>query len=182
MIRRVVTVGGPPGGGKTTAGRRVAAALGLTYRSSGELFRAEGERRGLDVEAFNRYAEAHPEVDVELDRTMQALARPGVLLDGRLQGALCRRNGTPVYDVVVTATVEERARRVAGRDRQPLPEARRRIEEREASERRRYRRQYGIDLAAETPDLTVDSTDLPPDAVAERILHYLRSRDGATAG
>ncbi len=181
MISRVVTVGGPPGSGKSTAGRRVADALGLTYRSAGEQFRAEAARRGMDVEAFGHFAEAHPEVDRALDRAMQELARPGFLLDGRLQGPLCRRNGIPVHDLIVTATLAERARRVAGRDGQSEAEARRRLSEREASERLRYRRQYGIDLARETPELTVDSTALAPSEVADRIVAFLRAHDGAAA-
>ena len=177
MIRRVVAIAGPPGSGKSTAGRLAAAALALTYTSAGDVFRAEAKRSGLDLEAFGRYAEEHPEVDLELDRTMQSLATPGRLLDGRIQGALCRRNGTPVHYVVVTASEEERARRVAGRDHQPVEEARRRIREREASERLRYRARYGIDLDSEVPDLTVDSTHLPAEAVAERLVQYVRAHD-----
>lgn len=177
MISAVVTLGGPPGSGKSTAGRLVATRLGLEYRSAGELFRAEGRRRGLDVEAFGRFAEAHPEVDRELDAAMQALARPGRLLDGRIQGALCRRRGVPVYDLVVTASEDERVRRVAHRDGQSEAEARERVRAREASERDRYRRFYGIDLDAERPDLEVDSTHDGPDSVAARIVAFLERRE-----
>lgn len=175
MIHRVVTLGGPPGSGKSTAGRLVAEALGLEYRSAGELFRAEAARRSLSLEAFGRYAAAHPEVDRELDRAMQALAAPGRLLEGRIQGALCRRAGTPVHAIVVTASEAERVRRVAGRDRQSLEEARRALLEREESERARYLRFYGIDIAQEPADLSVDSTRLAPGAVAEVIVEFLRT-------
>jgi CMP/dCMP kinase len=177
VIRRVVAIGGPPGSGKSTAGRLVADRLGLTYTAAGDVFRAEARRQGMDVEAFGRYAEEHPEVDTTLDRTMQSLATPGRLLDGRIQGALCRQNGVPVHYLVVTASEEERARRVAGRDGQSVDEARRRIAEREASERKRYRARYGIDLASELPDLTIDSTHLDANSVAERIVSFVRSRE-----
>ncbi|EQD63106.1 cytidylate kinase, partial [mine drainage metagenome] len=153
VIGRVVAIGGPPGSGKSTAGRTVAGALGLDYRSVGDAFRAEARARGMDVEAFGRFAEAHPEVDRELDSAMQRLARPGVVLDGRIQAALCRRRGTPVYSIVVTADEAERARRVALRDGQPLEESLRRIRERAESERGRYRRFYDLDPDAEPPDL-----------------------------
>lgn len=177
MIGRVVAIGGPPGSGKSTAGRRVVVALGLEYRSAGDVFRAEAAARGMDVEAFGVYAEAHPEVDRVLDETMQGLARPGRLLDGRIQGVLCRRRGTPVYSIVVTASEEERARRVAARDGQPLAEARERIRSRAESERRRYRALYGIEVDGEAGDLTVDSTSTPADRVAEEIVTFLRARD-----
>ncbi|MCI4365703.1 MAG: AAA family ATPase [Thermoplasmata archaeon] len=176
MIERVVAIGGPPGSGKSTAGRRVVGALGLTFYSAGEEFRAGAKARGMDVEEFGRYAESHPEVDRTLDDRMQALARPGVLLDGRLQGVLCRRRGIPVYSIVVTATEAERARRVAERDHQPLAEALRRIRERTASERQRYRDLYGIDIDADPGDFSVDSTSLTPEAVAAEILKFLPAR------
>ena len=178
MIGWVVAIGGPPGSGKSTAARRVAEELGLELRSAGEEFRAEAARRNLDLEAFGRYAEAHPEVDRELDRRMQALARPGVLLDGRIQGVLCRRNGIPVRAIVVTAEEDERVRRVAQRDRLSLEEAARHVRAREASERTRYLRFYGIDLDREPADLTVDSTRLPPADVARAIVEFVRPAGG----
>ncbi|HXY46617.1 MAG TPA: cytidylate kinase family protein [Thermoplasmata archaeon] len=175
MIRRVVAVGGPPGSGKSTAGHLVAEALGLEFRSAGEEFRRQGRERGMDVEAFGRYAESHPEVDRELDRAMQALATPGRLIEARLAGPLCRRNGIPVHSVIVTASEEERTRRVARRDGQTVEEARERIRAREASERGRYLRLYGIDIDREIPDLSVDSTMPPPKEVAAVIIAFLRS-------
>ena len=182
MIGWVVTIGGPPGSGKSTAGRRVAEALGLEYRSAGEEFRAEAARRGMDLAAFGRYAEAHPEVDRDLDRRMQELARPGRVLDGRIQGVLCRRNGIPVRSVVVTASEAERARRLAHRDGESVEVALTLLREREASERARYVKFYGIDIDRESPDLTVDSTHRSPDEVTRAIVAFVRPPNSAGPG
>lgn len=182
MSRRVVTIGGPPGSGKSTAGRLAAGQLGLEFRSAGEVFRAEAKERGWTVEQFGRYAETHPEVDRELDKTMQALAMPGRLLEGRIQGALCRRNGVPVHYIVVTASEDERVRRIAGRDRQTVEDARIRVRAREASERDRYLRYYGIDVDREVPDLTVDATVPPPRDVAETIVLFVRAQEAKAEG
>jgi CMP/dCMP kinase len=176
VIGRVVAIGGPPGSGKSTAGRLVAEELRLEYRSAGETFRTEAARRGMDLETFGRYAETHPEVDQEIDRAMQALARPGRLLDGRIQGILCRRNKIPVAYVVVIADLDERVRRVAQRDGQTLEDAARQVREREASERARYQKYYGIDLDRETPDLTLDSSHRPPEDVAHAIAEFVLDR------
>ena len=182
MIGWVIAIGGPPGSGKSTAGRLAADQLGLDYRSAGALFRAEAARRGMDLEAFGRYAEAHPEVDRDLDRAMQALAQPGRLLDGRIQGVLCRRNGVPVRYVVVTAEAGERARRVALRDGQTVAEAAAQIRAREASERARYLKFYAIELDREPADLTIDSTHRPAADVAAAIVDFLRSPGAGRSG
>jgi len=181
VIRAVLTLGGPPGSGKSTAGRRVADALGLEFTSAGEMFRAEARRHGMDLEAFGTFAAEHPEVDRELDRRLQALAAPGRLLEGRIQGALCRRAGTPVYDVVVTAREDVRVRRVAERDHQSVEEARVKVREREAGERDRYRRFYGIDLDREPAGFVVDSSDRTPAEVADAILEFVRGSEAVGA-
>ena len=181
MIDRVVAIGGPPGSGKSTAGRGVARALGLEYTSAGEIFRAEAAGRGLDLDAFGRYAEAHPEVDRALDERMQALARPGHLLEGRIQGPLCRRRGVPVAYVVVTAEPDERARRIAGRDGRSFELARSEIRRREASERARYTAIYGIDLDRDTADQTIDSTHRPAERVIAMIVEFLSPGAGGPA-
>lgn len=177
MPDAVVCVGGPPGGGKTTAGRGVAKELGLEYLSAGTIFREEAARRGLDVEAFNHYAEAHPEIDRAIDDEMRRRARPGMLLDGRIQGPLLQRAGVKVRSIVITAREPVRFERVARRDGQPLAEASRRVRERAESERARYRAEYGIDLDREPADLTVDSSDLSIGEVRDRVVRFLRSID-----
>ncbi len=179
MIHRVVTLGGPPGSGKSTAGRLAARALELEFVSAGERFRAEARRRSVTLEEFGDYAAAHPEVDRELDQGMLKLAAPGRLLEGRIQGALCRRAGISAYTVVVTAAEGERVRRVANRDHESTDTARRKIRERAEAERARYRRFYGIDVDAEPADLTVDSTDLDAPGVAEAIRRFVREREAA---
>ncbi|HTT17223.1 MAG TPA: cytidylate kinase family protein [Thermoplasmata archaeon] len=173
MIPAVVTLEGPPGSGKSTAGRLVAQRLGLDYRSVGEVFREEARRRGMSLAEFGRYAEAHPEVDQELDRSMQAYARPGFLLDGRVQGALCRRRGIPVIAIEVTADEEVRARRLAGRDQLSAEAALEALREREESEATRFERFYDIDLDLEEPDLLVDATSRTPQEVADAIVAFL---------
>lgn len=173
MIDRPVTITGPPGSGKSTAGRQVARRLGLDFRSAGELFRSEAARRGLDLEAFSRLAETDEQIDRALDDRMVTLAAPGRLLEARLTGALCRRRGIPCVCLLVTADEDVRYRRLAERDRVPYEAAVRMTRAREASERDRYLRYYGIDLASESPDFAVDSTHDSPDEVARRLVEFL---------
>lgn len=179
---RVIALGGPPGSGKTTAARALAAELSLELVSAGDRFRAAAARRALDLEAFSRYAESHPEVDRELDAEMAGLARPGRILEGRLTGPLLRRRGVPVRWLAVVADAEVRAERLARRDGRPLEEARRRMAERERSEHARYRELYGIDLEHEAADYTVDSSRLGPAEVVAALRGYLTSPEAEARG
>jgi predicted cytidylate kinase len=175
VTKPLVALSGPPGSGKSTVGRRAAELLGLEFVSAGALFRAEAGRRGLDLAAFGALAERDRSVDQHLDETMVRLAEPGRLLDGRIVGALCRRAGRPVVTICVTATEEVRLRRIAERDHVDVETARRLTSERQESERRRYWKYYQIDLDQETPDLTIDSSELPPETVAARVVQFVRS-------
>jgi CMP/dCMP kinase len=175
VIDRVVTITGPPGSGKSTAGRAVAERLGLDFRSAGELFRARARARGMTLEAFSRLAESEEGIDRALDDEMLALAAPGRVLDGRVTGALCRRRGIACHYLVVTARPEVRYARLAERDRIQYAGAAATTSAREASERDRYLRYYGIDLDTETPDLTVDSSEMPAPQVVDRLTDFLRS-------
>ena len=174
MSLPLVVVGGPPGSGKTTAARQAAERLDMEFHAAGARFRAQAEEHHMDLGEFSRYAAAHPEIDRELDEYMLDLARPGRLLDARLAGPLARRQRVPVLYIVVTARPAVRAKRLAGRDGVPVATARRAMVAREKSERNRYRALYSIDLDQEAPDLEIDSSDLTPAAVADRLVDFIR--------
>ena len=181
MTDRIVTIGGPPGSGKSTAGRRVAAERNLEYVSAGALFRAEAERRGISLAALGELAEGDGSIDRSLDEEMLRQARPGRLLDGRVTGPLLRRRGIPAAYLVVTAEEAVRFERLAGRDGGRTSAVAAETRAREASERRRYARYYDIHLETEPADLTVDSTRLSPEAVVVQILTFLdRDTRGTT--
>jgi cytidylate kinase len=175
---RVATIGGPPGSGKSTAGRAAAAALQREFLSAGDLFRAEAKRRGVSLLELSELAEADPSIDRGLDDEMVRRASPRKLLDGRITGPILKRRGVPCQYIVVTAEEKVRWERLAGRDGGTVAEVGRQTRQREASERERYLRYYGIDLAKEIPDLRVDSTALSADAVVRQIVAFLSDDPG----
>jgi cytidylate kinase len=170
LNRPILWLTGPPGSGKTTAGRSAAARLKLGYRSAGEIFRKEAEERSMSLADFSRFAETHPEVDRTLDDGLMAEARPGVVLEGRVVGALLRRRGSSVFGVLVTASEEVRAQRLAGRDGTDLATALTRMRQRSQSERQRYWDAYKIRLEEEPMDGVVDTSTLPKEAAAARLV------------
>ncbi len=140
----IVTVSGEIGAGKSTVARHLAQALGLRYLSTGEVFREEARRRGMSLAALGHLAEQDPAIDRALDDLQVEAARAGhILVDSRLSGWLIDGD----LRIWLRAPLEVRAARVAARDGVDFATALRDVQAREASEQRRYREIYRIDLS-----------------------------------
>jgi CMP/dCMP kinase len=168
----LITISGLPGAGTSTVARLVADALGLERVDGGTVFRAMAAERQLDVNQFSLVAEDDPEIDLELDQRLANRAREGdVVLESRLAAWIAANEGMTATRIWVDAEERERARRVAAREGGDPESALDANRAREASERRRYRTYYGIDLDDRSVyDLVIDSTGQPPEAVAESIV------------
>jgi cytidylate kinase len=168
----LITISGLPGAGTSTVARLVADALGIERVDGGTVFRMMAAEAGLDVGAYSLVAEGDPEIDLELDQRLANRVREGdVLLESRLAGWIVTNEGLAALRVWVDAAEEERARRVATREGVDPAVALEANRVREASERRRYRTYYAIDLDDQTVyDLVIDSTGVGPEAIVESIV------------
>ena len=168
----LITISGLPGAGTSTVARLVAGALGVERVDGGTVFRTMAAERGLDVGEFSQVAEDDPEIDLELDQRLANRAAEGdVLLESRLAGWIVTNAGLPATRVWIDADEAERAHRVATREGADPGAALEANRAREASERRRYRTYYGIDLDDRSVyDLVIDSTGIEPAAIAESII------------
>ncbi len=168
----LITISGLPGCGSSTVAGLVAEAVGIERVDGGSLFRGMAAERGLDLAEFSRVAEADPEIDLQLDQWLADRAKEGgVLLESRLAGWLVTKEGLPATRVWIDAREDERARRVAARDGMDIGRALAENRAREASERRRYRTNYGVDLDDRSfYDFVVDSTRIQPEVIAASII------------
>lgn len=179
----LITLSGLPGSGTSTVARMVAADLGLEHLDGGTVFRGLARERGKTLADFAREAEGNDAIDRALDDRLTERARKGdVLVESRLAGWLVTGAQLDGLRVWIECDETERARRVAGRDHHQADEALAANREREASERDRYQRYYGIDLTDRSIyDLVLDSTDVGPlDLVA--LIVEAAQRPGAPAG
>jgi cytidylate kinase len=172
----LIAVAGLPGTGTTTLCRLLSPRLRLPHVYAGHLFREMAKEHEMDVNQFGEYAEAHPEIDTELDQRMIAVARRGdAILEGRMSAWHVRESHAPALKVLLEAPEEMRARRVAHREgvddwMAVLAQNR----HREASEAKRYREFYGFDPNDPRHyDLVIDSSDKTPEHIADLVVSKL---------
>lgn len=177
----IVTIGGKPGSGKTTVARMLAETLGFELVCAGEIFRDQARRVGVGLDEYGKQALVDDEIDRTLDslvvdRVMSLFDRGmSVVADGRLTGRLLCEQGVEAFKVWIDADLQVRSERIAGRDGIGAEEASGGIKRREEVERQRYSSIYGIDLDDLSGyDLVIDSSDLTPDEVLERIVDGLK--------
>lgn len=84
--KTIITIAGRPGSGKSTTSKGIAAELGYQHFSSGDLFRAIGRERGIDVTETNLVAEKEAEIDFLVDQRLRDIgeSESEVVIDSRL--------------------------------------------------------------------------------------------------
>jgi CMP/dCMP kinase len=171
----LVTVSGLPGSGTSTVATRLAQHLGVEHLDGGTVFRTIAAERRLTLHELSRLAEADDRIDRALDeRLVERAAKGHVVLESRLAGWLAHNAGLDAHRVWLSCDEVERAARVGGRDGHAIDEAIAVNRDREASERLRYQRYYGIDLTDLTIyDQVIDTTTAPADEVVELVVAAL---------
>jgi cytidylate kinase len=176
--RRVVTVSGRPGSGKSTVARNLAARLSYDHVSSGDFMRQMAAERGISVLELSKDAETSKVIDHEIDSRTATLGRErdGFVMDSRLAWHFIPDS----IKVFLEVRPSVAARRIYGDDR---TEERENVDfeatvastaARAESEAKRYTDYYGVDYTDHTNyDLVVDTSEISVEAVVEAILEFL---------
>ncbi|MDT4763117.1 (d)CMP kinase [Sphaerochaeta sp. PS] len=163
-----IAISGKSGCGNTTVSRLVSEALGFPMINF--TFRNLAEEQGIEFWTFCNMAEKSDEHDLEVDRRQveMALSVDDCVLGSRLAIWMLKEADLKVY---LTATTEERARRVLKREGGLFEERLMQTSQRDRKDSARYSRLYGIDNSdTSIADLVIDTSDLQPQQVAARIL------------
>lgn len=169
-MKRVITIGGLHGTGKSSVADEIAERFNLRRMSAGIVFRELAKERGLTIEEFSLAAEEDEEIDRLIDdRLKEEAAKGNVVMDGQLAAWMAGENAD--LNILLTATDETRVKRIANRDNRDFEASLRETRTREASEKDRYLEFYGVDIADHSIyDLIVDTENLTLDEVVEIVV------------
>ncbi|MDR2846009.1 MAG: AAA family ATPase [Candidatus Methanoplasma sp.] len=173
-----MTISGPPGSGKTTVCKKLSEKLGLKAVVFGEFFRKLAAERDLSLAEFGALAEKDPGIDRFIDSSILEIAKanPDIILESRLCAYMLSRAGIPALKIYLSASPEVRMRRVGIREGETFEDACRNTIERQASEARRYKMYYDIDIDDRSVyDLIIETDDLTPEEVLDRILKEIEA-------
>jgi cytidylate kinase len=130
-----------------------------------------GRIRSPEVTVAASRVSVHPQVrQAMVKRQRELIAAGNYVAEGRDIGTVVSPEAP--LKVFLTASEDERVRRRAAETGEPIDEVREAIDERD---RRDRGRQHGA-LRAADDSVTVDTTDLTPDQVVERVAELARER------
>jgi len=145
-MKRVITVGGLHGTGKSSVADAIAKKFNLRRMSAGVIFRQLAKERNLTLEEFSRVAEGNEDIDRLIDDKLRKEAEKGnAVIDGQLAAWMAGDNAD--LKILLIASVENRIRRISERDGTEFEYARRETITREGSEKARYLEYYGVDVS-----------------------------------
>ena len=161
-----IAISGKSGCGNSTVSRMLAERLGV--RLINYTFRTMAADHGMTMEQLSAAAEVDETWDRTLDCTQTEMAAQGsCVLGSRLAVWLLAAADLRVY---LAARPEVRAERIHGREGGAPASVLRATNERDARDRQRYRRLYGIDIDCyDFVDLHIDTERLYPDEIVALI-------------
>ncbi len=165
-----IAISGKSGCGNSSVSRIVAERLGIKLINY--TFHDMAREMNIPFEELCRLAEKDPRYDLELDRKLVELAMEGsCVLGSRLAVWLLKEANLKVY---LTASLEERARRIASREGLSFEESFKATRERDKRDRLRYLKLYKIDVDKfDFVDLVIDTEKGDQYYVADRIISAL---------
>ncbi len=174
--RKIISVAGDLGSGKTTVTNLIKEKLGYPIHRNGEYFRKLAVDMGLSVTEFNEYVKKHPEIDHQIENSARnaAMEHEELIIDARLGWYAVPES----FKVYLTVDLEEAAKRAFYDPKRKqsenfvtLEEQKADIEKRFALENERYFKLYGVHKEDKSNyDYVLDTTYITQEEVAEKIV------------
>ncbi|MBI4149228.1 cytidylate kinase family protein [Candidatus Woesearchaeota archaeon] len=178
----IITLSGTPGSGKSTVAKLLARRLELKHYSVGDLRGKMALEKGMTIDELNALGEKESWTDQDADEYQRKLGKSedNFIIDGRLSWHFIPHS----FKVFLNVDKKEGAKRIFRAVKRPdekeyksaaevLKEAQKRI----ASDKKRYKKYYGINPYLKRHyDLWIDTTRIPSEKVAEKIVENLKRK------
>ncbi|RJQ32341.1 hypothetical protein C4572_01315 [Candidatus Parcubacteria bacterium] len=169
-----ITIFGLAGVGKSVVGKRLADDLKFNFLSGGDMARKTARDLGYEFYAFEEMCRTNLVYDKERDEYIAKFGKENdnFVLESRLGWRFIPDS----VKIRLACDFDARIKRLAARECIPFDEAKQKTIAREESANERYAKLYGIslsDLSEDSFDLTVDTTNILPDEVIQRIHKFL---------
>ncbi len=172
-----ITITGPPGSGKSTVAKLLAKKLKLKHYSAGDIRREIAAKKGMTLEEFNKWDEKTHEGDKIADDFQKKLGKTedNFVIDGRLPHYFI----PDAFKIFLHVDPKVAAQRVMERRKgvevyKSVEEAMKKLDERNKSDKKRYRDLYGIDYDKKSNfDLCIDTTKTTVEEIAEEIVKFV---------
>ncbi|MFA6047450.1 MAG: cytidylate kinase family protein [Parcubacteria group bacterium] len=183
----IITINGDEGSGKTTVAKKLAEKINFTRYTTGEIFREMSKKRGLSLVEYLKLGETDPSIDKEVDDYVIKLSKEqdNFIIDSRVAWHFIP-NSIKIY---LKVAEEEGAKRIYkeileknNRNETKKPPASvdyvmKKVQERRETDDKRYMQYYGINIRNKNNyDFVVDTTDLDPEQVFEKVLGFIQSK------
>lgn len=173
--KNIISLGGELASGKGTVSKILMKDLNFGIYKNGDYFRKLAKEMGMDVTSFNIYVEDHPEIDRQIENSAAQYAKDhdNFIIDARL-GWYAVPESFKVYLKVNIDISAKRAfndkNRKSTENLSSIEEQKKDIQKRYKLENERYFQLYGVRKEDESNyDLVIDTTNLTPEEVAQKI-------------
>ena len=174
--KHIISLGGELASGKGTVSEIISKRLQYGIYRNGEYFRKLAKEAGMDVTAFNKYVEKHPEIDRQIENSAAQYAKENdnFIIDARL-GWYAVPESFKVYmkvDIDVAAKrAYEDAKRKSTEKFSSVEEQKKDMQERYRLENERYWNLYQVHKEDESNyDYIINTTNHTPEEVATIII------------
>ena len=178
--KHIITLGGPPGSGKSTVKRILAEKLGYKMFSTGDFVRNLATKQGLTLEELNEKISGDKNTDLLIDAELKRIEaeEDEYVIDSHLAFHFV----PSAFSVFLNTSLETSALRIfndknaemrikSGDTMSTLEEARTRTKKRIDNHKERYQKHYGVDpYVASQYDLAIDAEHSTPEKIADDIL------------
>lgn len=167
----VITISGRTGAGNTTVAKLLAKKLKLRYINAFSLF-YKRETKEKEEDLLTVLKKESKKIDINTEKIIKQEAKRGdVVIDAKLSGWSCKDYAD--FKIFLTASKEERIKRIRQREKTSVDV----VLKREEQQRLRFKKIYGVDyFDKKWYDVVIDTRNLKPEEVVNKIINELRSR------